>query len=171
MDAISFAREQLQWSHELLEMVMADVTAEQAHWQPTGIANPVGAVYAHAVFGEDGVVNAMIRGGAPLFATEWAGRTGASEASPFMSYEWARNLQVDLPAMREYAHAVYASTDSYLLSLSPDDLERGVDLTQVGFGERPVSWCLNALVASHLNNMSGEISALKGVQGAKGYPF
>jgi hypothetical protein len=40
-----------------------------------------------------------------------------------------------------------------------------------GLGVRTVDWCLSALITSHINNMAGEISALKGVQGAKGYPF
>jgi hypothetical protein len=30
---------------------------------------------------------------------------------------------------------------------------------------------LNVLVAGHLNNMAGELSCLKGLQGLKGYPF
>jgi hypothetical protein len=171
MDVLSFAREQMQWAHELLEMVMADVTEEQAHWQPPGIANPIGALYVHAVTAEDGVINGMIRGGMPLFAGEWAGRTGASDSSPFLSFDGARNLKVELAAVREYARAVYANTDTYLLGLTAADLEQMVDLSQVGMGQRPLSWCLNALVASHVNNMTGEISALKGVQGAKGYPF
>jgi hypothetical protein len=171
MDAISFAREQMQWAHELLEMVMADVTEEQAHWQPPGIANPVGALYIHAVVAEDAVINAIIRGAAPLFASEWAGRTGASEPGPFMSLDWSRNLKVELPAARDYAQAVYANSDNYLLGLTAADLEQIVDVSQAGLGHRPLSWCLNALVAAHINNMAGEISALKGVQGAKGYPF
>ncbi len=32
-------------------------------------------------------------------------------------------------------------------------------------------WVLNSLVVGHLNNMAGEISVLKGLQGSKGYPF
>jgi len=31
MDALSPLKEGIQWAHELLEMVMADVTPEQAH--------------------------------------------------------------------------------------------------------------------------------------------
>lgn len=64
MDAISTLQDGLQWAHELLEMVMADVTPEQAHWQPPGIASPLGAIYAHAVLAEDAVINAMLKGGA-----------------------------------------------------------------------------------------------------------
>lgn len=150
---------------------MADVTPEQAHWQPPGTANPIGALYVHAVAGEDGVVNALLRGGAPLFATTWAGKTGASEPRFDMTLEWAQGLKVDLPACRQYAQSVYTATNDYIASLSAGDLTGEVDLTGVGLGRRPLGWCLSALVIAHLNNMAGEISCLKGVQGAKGYPF
>jgi len=34
-----------------------------------------------------------------------------------------------------------------------------------------MAWALTALLVSHTNNMIGELSCLKGLQGAKGYPF
>jgi hypothetical protein len=34
-----------------------------------------------------------------------------------------------------------------------------------------VAWVLSALVISHMNNMIGESAVLKGIQGAKGYPW
>ena len=86
-------------------------------------------------------------------------------------FEWARRVQVDLPAARQYAQAVYASTDEYLAGLSDESLDQVLDLSAKGFGAKPVAWVFSALVISHLNNMAGEISALKGVQGAKGYPW
>ena len=61
--------------------------------------------------------------------------------------------------------------DQYLAQLSEPDLDRMLELSSAGLGTRSVSWIINALIASHLNNMAGEISALKGVQGLKGYPF
>ncbi|MBI1878423.1 MAG: DinB family protein [Chloroflexi bacterium] len=171
MNAISAFQEGAQWAHEFLEMVTADVTPEQAHWRPPGIANPLGAIYAHAVLVEDGVINGMLKGGAPLFASTWAGKTGVSDPQHQMTLEWAQGLKVDLPAFRPYAQAVYAATNDYLASLTDEALSRQIDLSNVGLGQKPLSWCLNALVISHLNNMIGEISCLKGLQGAKGYPF
>ena len=70
-----------------------------------------------------------------------------------------------------YAQTVYTTTNDYLASLTDETLSRQIDLSNVGLGQKPLSWCLNALVISHLNNMIGEISCLKGLQGAKGYPF
>jgi hypothetical protein len=155
--------------HEFLENTVADVTADQSGWQPPGKAHSIAANYAHVVFGEDGVVSGIIRGGAPLMATRFAGKTGASELPPrgFGWDEWARRVAVDLPALREYAGAVYAATDEYLGSISDADLERQVEMGQAG--QMPVGRVLTIMmgnVAWH----TGEIACLKGLQGAKGYP-
>jgi hypothetical protein len=171
MDTLSYIRMEIEWAHQLLEMVMADVTPELAQWTPPGVANPLGAIYAHAVLGEDGVLNGLLRQGAPLFATTWAGKTGIAEPQFQLTFDWARGLKPNLVALREYAQAVYAETDKYLSTLSASDLERSLDLSGQGLGQRTLGWCLAALIVAHLNNMAGEISCLKGAQGAKGYPF
>jgi hypothetical protein len=171
MDSISTHREALKWAFELLEGVMEDVTQEQVDWIPPGIANPLGAIYAHALGELDTAVNMLVKGGQPLYATSWAGKIGFDEPRWDMDLEWARRVKVDLPVARRYARALYESVDAYIASLSEESLDRQVDLTEQGLGVRTVSWCLNALVTSHINNMAGEISTLKGIQGAKGYPF
>jgi hypothetical protein len=171
MNAIETLRESIQWGHELLEMVMADVSDDEARWAPPGLANPIGALYAHALLGMDGIVNGMLKGGAPRFATEWAGQLGAIPPQMSLTFEWARRIQPDLAALRKFGQTALADTEAYLDQLQDADLDRLVDLSSVELGSRRVSWILNALLASHLNNMAGEISALKGVQGKKGYPF
>jgi hypothetical protein len=50
---ISLLREMMKNVNELLEGTMADVTAEQAHWIPPGVANPIGATYALVVLSSD----------------------------------------------------------------------------------------------------------------------
>ena len=57
---------------------MADVSQVQAEFAPPGIANPLGATYAHVVWSEDMLVQGMFRQVPPLFASAWAGRTGLS---------------------------------------------------------------------------------------------
>ena len=171
MNVIGALRESIQWGYQLLEMVMADVTDEQARWAPPGVANPIGALYAHALLSVDGIVNGMLKGGAPRFATEWAGQAGSLPPQMSLSFEWGRGIQPDLPALRQYGQTVLADADAYLAQLGETDLDRLLDLSNVGLGTRSVSWIVNALVAAHINNMAGEISALKGMQGLKGYPF
>ncbi len=171
MNAIATHRQALKWGFEILHLVVADLTTEQAHWQPPGIAHPAGAQYAHAIVAADAIALGVLMGGAPLFASSWAGKTGVSQPQPQATQEWARTVQVDLPALHAYAAAVAAAADAFVAGLSESDLDRQIDLSAVGLGQRSLDWVLSALIAGHLNNMAGEISALKGLQGAKGYPF
>jgi hypothetical protein len=177
MDAITLLRQQIDTAHQWLEGTMADVTTEQAHWTPPGIANPLGASYAHVVASEDMIVNGLLKQAPPLFASAWGGKTGLSEPMPTPGPEWeqygvwARRVHVDLAAVREYAHAVYANTDQYVGSLTPDDLDRSLDLSGLGMGQVSLGWALSNLVLGHIHDLMGEISCLKGLQGARGYPF
>jgi len=68
--------------HEFLEGTIAGVTSEQGGWKPQGLANSIGANYGHVVFAEDGGDQRCVRGGAPLMASGFAGKTGASEPPP-----------------------------------------------------------------------------------------
>jgi hypothetical protein len=46
---------------------------------PTGTANPLGVIYVHVLTSEDGVINARLKGSAPLRVINWAGQVGAIE--------------------------------------------------------------------------------------------
>lgn len=171
----SVLHSQFECAHRDLELTMATVTAEQAHWQPPGSANPIGAAYAHVVLDEDAMINGYLRRGPTLSAGEWAGRTGTSAPPPPAGADWgvwARTVEVDLPALHAFARAVFAATEAYVLSLDDAALGRVMDVhTEWGVVNENVAWFLSALVVSHLNIHCGEVAALKGVQGAKGYPF
>ena len=93
---------------------------------------------------------------------------GISDPRPGSEFEWAREVKVDLEAARQYANAVYSATDQYLASLEPADLDRKLELS--GLGEKSVAFVLSSFLSSHTSNLTGEISVLKGIQGAKGYP-
>lgn len=179
-NVVSFYRGQLSGAHQVLEGTMADVTPTQAHWTPPGVANPVGANYAHVVLTEDAIVNNTLRGAAPLFASSWAGKVGISEPPPQPNpaapglpswSDWGRRVKIDMGAIREYAQAVYTASDEYLASLSDDELDRPVDLSLLGLGESTVGQILGGVLLGNVQWHCGEISCLKGLQGAKGYPF
>jgi hypothetical protein len=171
MNAITLLREQAQQAHAFLHATLEDVTPEQAHWAPPGTANPLAATYVHAIASQDALVQAILQGGAPLYASEWADKTGVSEIQPLSSAEWARAVRVDLPVLHRYAQAVHAATDAYLATLSDADLARPVDLSNLGLGHVTLGYVLNRLLIGHVDTMCGEISCLKGLQGARGYPM
>jgi len=171
MHATTLLREQVQQAHAFLEATMEGVTPEQAHWIPPGVANPLAATYVHAIASEDLAINQILKGGAPLYASEWAEKTGISEVQPLTTAEWARRVRIDLPTTRRYARAVHAATDAYLATLTDEDLKRNLDLSSFGLGQMTVAALLSQMVFGHIDNMCGEISVLKGLQGAKGYPI
>ena len=171
MDAISLLQQQIQTSREMMEGTVADLTQQQAEHDPGGKAMKAGALYAHSIVGEDFFINSILQGGQPLMATSFAGKSGISEpppAGPGLD-EWAKRVKIDLPALRAYAQAVYQSTDKYVSSLKPEDLTREIQMQELG--KQSLAWVLSMIAVVHPSNHCGEISCLKGVQGAKGYPF
>lgn len=173
MNTIDFVRDQLGQARQFFEGTMADVTDAEAHALPPGTLNPIAATYAHLVTGEDGFVHALLRNEAPLFATAWSGKTGLSELPPDGAAwnEWGRGVTVALPQLRQYAAAVAGATDAWLQTLRPADLDREIDLSSFGLGERTLGWVIGAGVIGHVQSHWGEICALKGLHGGKGFPF
>jgi DinB superfamily len=166
----STLRGYLKLGHDWFEGTMQGVTPELAHWSPQGKAHPIGANYIHVITSEDFLMNGIVRGGAPLMASSFAGKTGFSEPPPPGNRDdWARNMKIDVDSARIYAQAVYAATDAYLASASDEDLDRIVDLSAVGFGTQPVSFVIGLLLLN-VHNHCGEISCLKGLNGLQGYP-
>lgn len=171
MGLIEVHMDHVKWAHEFFRLTTDDVTPEQAHWQPPGTANPLAAVYAHAVLTEDAAVQTLLRDDEPLFAAQWRGRTGISEPQLQISRDWAQEVEMDLEPLQAYAQALFERTEATLAGFEPEDLDREIDLTEYGMGVKTGHQVVAELVVSHLNNMIGEIAVLKGLQGAKGYPF
>lgn len=172
MNAIQLIRQEFSTAHEILEMTMADVTPDIANFNKTGKALPAGAAYAHAVMGEDIVLSTMIAMKPAVFKD--AASIGVSAPMPDMTHwadheKWYQTVTVDLPKFREYAKEVYKATDDYLTTLKEEDLDREMDMGEMG--KKNLAWLLSAYLLLHVANLTGEISSAKGIQGLKGYPF
>ncbi|HLZ07261.1 MAG TPA: DinB family protein [Chloroflexota bacterium] len=174
----SVLKSALHWAHHTTEATMADVTDDIANRSAPGRANPIGSSYAHAVLAEDGIVNGIFQGQAPLWATTWAGKTGIDKPMPTPGGEvpgdlgeWYRTVRVDVAACRAYAQAVYAQSMKFIENASDATLSREMDLPTLGLGKMSAADLFSLLVTQHMNNLCGEISAIKGAHGLKGYPF
>ena len=164
-------------AHWLLNATFEGVDKELANRPAPGSANPLGTAYAHVALAEDAIVNGMLRGGQPAFAGTRAGRTGVDRTMPMPGMiegdmgEWFRNSRVDPDKLRDYAAEVFAATEEFVAGLDVEGLSRMIDLSFAGLGEKSVADVITMLVIEHCDNLCGEISAIKGVFGAKGYPF
>lgn len=173
--AVEVLVNQLKAAHGVLEQTMEGVTDEVAHYMPPGKANPIAGVYAHVVFSEDLFINSFLKKTHPQFETTFKDKTGASEIQPTdwqVAYpKWLREVHIDLQQFREYAKAVFADSEAYVASLTDADLEKDVDMSAFGMGTKKVYDFIANLISGHVYPITGEISALKGIQGLKGYPF
>jgi len=170
MNPVEMIRKELSNAHRWIEAIMAEVTAEAAHYDPGGTAHPIGSRYAHALVSEDMLVNVQLRQAAPIHAGFETGLQDPLSAFR-VTEEWAKTARVDLVALRAYAQEVYAATDDYLAGLQPEDLDNEIDLSAFGYGTWTLGNFLMTFLFSHVHNIMGEIAAVKGMQGLKGMPF
>jgi len=165
-------RQQLAGYHDILEQTIADCPQDALDKNlPGATISSIGSIYAHLLFAEDSIVHGMLQGKAPVYrAQNWASRTDVQMPEPGgFTPDWARTVRMKLPVFREYATVVYAATDAYLAGLSDSGLDRKV---QTGFvGEQTVGYVISNILGWHAAQHTGEIAALKGVQGLKGLPF
>lgn len=172
MTALELIKEQMKSVHELMESTVSGSSDEVIHFSETKKALPVGVAYAHAVISEDVIVSTMLVKSTPLSSDN--SKTGLS--IPMTSFsewdkyeEWVKSVKIDLAKLQVFAKEVYAATDKYLLTLSDSDLEKEIDTG--GMGTHTLSHLLTNFVILHNASLTGEVSAAKGFQGQKGYPF
>jgi hypothetical protein len=166
------AQQQLAGSHGTLGHMLSDCDSELLNRTlPDATIGSIASIYAHIVFGEDAFVQSRFQGKPTIYQSgDWEKKTGVSFPGipPAITPEWARALRMDLPTFQEYAETVFAATDSYLANLPDSELERKI---QGVLGEYTVGWGIAILLCQHEAEHSGEIAALKGVQGLKGLPY
>ena len=172
-------RQSLKDTHETLESTMNGVTDEVAHWQPAGKALPIAAAYAHVIVSEDVMLSNWVKKTKSLVEGDWGSKLGLSAPHPAMDQnweknfaEWSKTVKVDLEKLKEYAQAVYKQSDEFLAGLSDKDMvNKKVDLSMWQMGEWPLARFVMRFLIGHVDSLTGEISAVKGLQGLKGYPF
>lgn len=165
-DARTMLREQFQALHHTLECAVADCPDDAVGKKlPGSTINSIGAIYAHTVFGEDGLLNGLVRGQTPVyFAQGWAEKVGLEMPEGGMEPGW--DVSLDLGLFRQYAQEVYGTTYQYLDTASDEDLET---MIETGFAPPMTTRSFIAnILAWHVATHQGEISALKGVQGLEG---
>lgn len=188
----------LDFSFDMLEGLVSDLTQEQADWMPPGKANPIGSLYWHIVAYIDQLVHEwcmppflqidfndwfekrtqnqeLKMGQTPLRITgQWEKKVILSlhpedPGDPYWKVRTSREgFRADLQGMHECAHTTRKFLQGWVPSLTAEDLERVIPTP---IGEYKMAELLEIFVISHINNHIGEISAIRGCQGLKGYPW
>jgi uncharacterized damage-inducible protein DinB len=147
-----------------MTQTFAPVTAEQAAWRAEGsTANSIAAAFLHVYHAEDRFVHRDTATPSIFEAGGWADRLGYDPSVP-----WSALAHPDPDACRAYAAEVRSATRDYLDRLAPGALEEEVESPR---GKRPRVLMLSLLLVTHKLTHMGEIAALLGCQGVKGFPF
>ena len=171
MDSIEAVKTAFGGAHMWYQGTVAGLTSEEANALPPGVAHPIAELMAHILHSEDVMLNVLVRGEQPIWERDgWDKKLGL----PMMlrqDNESARSFRCDPQQLDPYTHAVFTNTDTYLSSLTPADLDTELDLTAAGMGKMTLASLLLTMVLGNTYAHTGEISALKGLHGQKGYPF
>lgn len=171
MNAVEAIKLAYAGSHDWYQGTIADVTPEAANEVPGGEAQPIGYVAAHILHCEDVMLNTAVQGKPSVWERDgWDKRLGISVALD-QPTQAAQAYRCDPLKLNDYAQVVYKNTEAYLDSLRPEDLDKEVDLTAFGGPRIGLGAFLLTMLLGNNYAHTGEISALKGIMGKKGYPF
>jgi uncharacterized damage-inducible protein DinB len=164
MDAVTYAKTDLESAFGLLNVCAGGMDDAQYNWAPGGTCNTIAKSHVHALTSIDFFVNGIISGRPMLWAP-----VAQAHALPQSPLEiWKHEGAVPKTVMDEYAQHVQKSALDFVAGLTDAELDREIE-TQF-FGTKSVAWLLQ-LTSTHSTGHGGDIAAVKGMQGLKGLPF
>jgi hypothetical protein len=167
MNTQDYIRHEFGQGHQILQGILKDTPDDVLNHIPAGgNLGSAASILSHLIYDEDMILSGVA--GKPMLweSAGWKDKTGVAIPGPMQAAEWTSKVRIT-PQFREYAEAVFANTDAVVAGLADDHMEKEM---QGPFGPTTAAKML-ALGVYHLAGHSGEIAALKGVQGVKGLPF
>ena len=168
MNAKEYFQKQLTSLHYLVDAATKDLTDDELNYTPPGTTNPVGLTWLHLLDSEDQFIAQLETRKTIWEQAGWDQRLGF-ERLPRIGDDW-HDLRANLMRVDDllaYQEAIRQSTDAYLQNLTADQFTQPVK-----FLSREVEIVdVLVLLISHSLFHAGEISNLRGVQGAQGLPF
>jgi uncharacterized damage-inducible protein DinB len=171
MDTIEFIQRQMTSLHRLLDHVVEDLNEEQLHYQHAPGVQTIAFSLWHYVRTEDNIIQFVIQrrptvwqeGGWP----EKFGLDSRAQGTGMTAAEAAALRINSLPAWRRYMREVWAATDRYLSTLTPEQLDtRQVTIKPVG--EMSLANAIGGMCLTHGFRHLGEIEYARGLLGLKG---
>ena len=170
MTAVEFLVAELKRLHKALDKTLAELTPEQLHAIPAGSprANHIAWILWHVARTEDNVVRWVLQNRRPPVWTEggYAEKLGLPPVAQGtgMPTTEAQALRIaDLKLFGEYVQKVWASTDEFLATTDPADLEKTVTVKPLG--DMPGVRALGQVCVAHPFTHLGEIDLTRTLLG------
>ena len=170
MNGVQALKAAIDASHAWYAGTTGGLSADVVNHLPPGTSHPIGEQIAHTLQSEDYIIASMLQGQPSIWERDGWGAGTSMPNVVRQDFETARNFKGDVAALDPYRAAVYAQTEAYFAVLSDAELDRELDL-QPPLGKTSVGGVLCMLLIGNNFAHTGEISALKGIQEQRGYPF
>lgn len=168
MDILAYIRQQVAITRMLCDATTRNLTEEQFNWLPSANANAIRSSLIHLLTSEDYTVNTLFQGKPAVWeAGQWSNQIGLTALPGQASWDEVRTKPLPLTPVLAYQQALRSAIDDYLATLTVADLNRMVQ----SFGQDTPLGTVFCTTLGHSLCHAGEIAAVKGLQGAQGWPF
>jgi uncharacterized damage-inducible protein DinB len=168
MNAIAYLQTQIESMRYMLNAALKSLSDDQLSWAPPGSLSSIGVIWLHMIAAEDSYISILSKQD-KLWETEGWNVTFGLEQYPNIGEDWDAYEQAELTVadLQAYTQAVHQHTDAHLAAITDDVLDEKIKF----FTESDPKAALWALLVTHALQHTGEIVAIKGMQGGKGLPF
>ena len=173
MSEMDFIRSSLGSLHSTIDEALEGLTQDQAHWRPGGEGNHIAFIAWHYSRTVDNIVRFVLQRRPTVWMEgKWDERFGLDSKAQGtgMSREEAVALRVsDIPAFGVFMKEVWRETQTYLGTITEEDLGRTTTIRP--HGEITLEQVLGSVLLTHGYTHLGEIWLLNGLQGLRGNPI
>ena len=168
MDTKQYLQNQIESMKGLQDAAVNNLTDEQLMYLPEGTVSPIGVIWLHMVYSEDCFIAILMQKPTLWEAGGWKERFELENAPDF-GENWSafQESKITVDLLEAYTQAVREETSACLEATSSESLDEKVKF----FSESDPKADVWVLLSQHALLHSGEIAALKGLQGVKGLPF
>lgn len=167
MDTKVYLNQQVHSMWELQDAALEGLTEAQLGFLPGGTVSPIGVIWLHMMYSEDSFI-AILMGKPSLWDSGWKERFNL-ERPPDFGADWGefKEKKLTVALLGAYTEAVREAIKTCLAVTTAETL----DETLKFFTESDPKAAVWVLLSQHSLLHSGEIAAIKGMQGVKGLPF
>ena len=168
MDTKQYLKKQIESMKGLQDAAIGDLTDEQLMYIPEGTVSPIGVIWLHMVYSEDSFIAILMQKPTLWDAGGWKERFDLQKAPDF-GEDWTafKESKITVDLLEAYTQAVREGTSACLEATTSDSLDENVKF----FSESDPKADVWVLLSQHTLLHTGEIAAIKGLQGVKGLPF
>ena len=164
MQTRDYIQFQFDFLHSALLKIIDGLSAEELAWQP-GAANSIGFLMLHITRSEDLNIMTRLQGKPQIWVSGgWYKKFGLPDNETTFGWTEEKLATFKYPNPKEmlaYADAVRVETRKYMAGLTPQELERIVNVSYLG--DLPIGK-LFARMIIHLSGHVGEMSYVRGLK-------